>query len=276
MAWAMRRISKALSVCLLAMMPHACSEGDEDAMIADLGAEDKAWISAALLHGGVLRKRDAEAKVAVTGHFEPRHIEILNKVAADLASIAARPLLALGEAKLVTPKPPEDWPDKDSAGLLIISPVPFSIQIMNYLTVLDTHLKNRFEARYKMQTTVNHLLRKPVPTCRGEIDLRSDDQPFILVLDNSALFEGTGDAEAILTRCALELYLGVIGWDISKASPYPDGMAKAEINRSLGDYIAGNAELPLAPRARAAIRVLYSDALGSGDGAAKLDAVLKR
>lgn len=263
-------------VCLLAVALNACSEDDDDALVAGLGAEDKAWISAALLHAGTVRKRDTDASVAVTGHFEPRHIEILNKVADDLATIAGRPLLLLGEARLVTPKPPQDWPSKANAGLIILSPVPFSIQIMNYLAVLDTHLKNRFDPRYKMQTTVNQLLRKPIPTCRGEIDPRSEGEPFILVIDNSALFEGTPEAEAVLARCALELYLVAVGWDPAKASPYPAGMSKVEINRGLGAYITGDAELPLAPRARAALRVLYSDAVEAGDGAAKLDAVLKR
>jgi hypothetical protein len=68
---------------------------------------------------------------------------------------------------------------------------------------------------------VNHLLCWPAPTCRGEIDLKSKDQPFIMVIDNSALFEGTSDAEAIQARCALELYLVAMGWDLSRASPYP-------------------------------------------------------
>lgn len=276
----MLRIAKAMAViaCLLALSLQACSESDEEALIASLGADDKAWISATLLHAGTLRKRDAEAEVAVTGHFEPRHIEILNKVAADLGDVAGRGLFALGEPLLATPTapPPEDWPHKDNAGLIIVSPVPFSIQIMNYLTVIDVHLKNRFDPSYKMQATVNHLLRKPIPTCRGEIDLRSDEQPFIMVLDNSALFEGTSEAEAVLARCALELYLAAIGWDISRASPYADGLGKEEINRRLGDYIAGKAELPLTSRARAAIQILYSDALESGDGAVKLDGVMRR
>ena len=152
---------------LLMVTLQACSEGDEDALVSGLGAEDKAWIREALLHDGVLRRRDESAEVAVTGHFEPLHIEILNKVADDLAIVAGRPLLELGPPKLVTPYPPEDWPDKDKAGMIIISPVPFSIQMMNYLTILDVHLKNRFDPSYKMQTTVNHLLRKPIPTCRA-------------------------------------------------------------------------------------------------------------
>jgi hypothetical protein len=275
----MPRISKARAAAiagLLAVSVFACSESDEDALIAGLGAEDKAWISRALLHAGTLRKRDDEIEVAVTGHFEPRHIEILSKVAADLATAAGRPLLELGDPRLATQTPPEDWPDADNTGLIIVSPVPFSIQIMNYLTVIGVHLKNRFGPSYKMQATVNHLLRKPVPTCRDEVDLASDGQPFIMVIDNSGLFEETPEAEAVLARCALELYLGVIGWDVAKASPYPDGMAQAEINRRLGDYIAGKADPPLAPRARAALRVLYSDALESGDGAVKLDGVLGR
>ena len=254
---------------------HACSEGDEDALVAGLGAEDKAWIREVLPHDGALRRRDERAEVAITGHFEPRHIEILNKVADDLANVAGRPLLELGTPRLVTPYPPENWPDKDNAGLIIISPVPFSIQMMNYLAVLDFHLKNRFDPKYNMQTTVNHLLRKPIPTCRGEIDLRSEGRPFIMVLDNSALFEGTPEAEAALTRCAMELYLAAIGWDISKASPYPEGLSKVEINNNLGDYIAGKTDIPLAPRVKAAIRILYSEALHDGDDAAKLDALLK-
>jgi hypothetical protein len=275
MEW-LSRARAVVVTCLFAATLHACSEGDDDALLEKLGAEDKSWISAALLHGGALRKRDEGVEVAVIGHFEPRHIEILNRVAADLATVAGRPLLELGEAKLAAPTAPENWPDEDSTGLIIVSPVPFSIQIMNYLTVLDVHLKNHFDPSYKMQTTVNHLLRKPIPTCRGEIDLGSEGQPFILVIDNSDLFEKTPEAEAVLARCALELYLGVIGWDISKASPYGKGLGKDEINRQLAAYISEKTELPLTPKARAAIRVLYSEELEAGDGAAKLDAVLGR
>ena len=212
----------------------------------------------------------------MTGHYEPRHLEILGKVAADLADIAGRTALELGETRLVTPEPPVDWPDDDSVGLLIVSPVPFSIQIMNYLSVLETHLENHFDPGYKMQTTVNHLLRRPVPTCRGEIDVKSEDTPFILVIDNSAMFEKTPEAEAILERCGLELFLGALGWDIERASPYEEGLTKAEITRTLTAYLKGEGALPLSRRAAAALRLLHSDRLEPGDEVEKMDELLKR
>ena len=90
---------------------------------------------------------------------------------------------------------------------------------------------------------MNHLLCWPVPTCWGEIGLKSKDQPFIMVIDNSALFEGTSDAEAIQARCALELYLVVMGWDLSGASPYPWGMKKAVIAQVLGLYLSEKGDL---------------------------------
>lgn len=262
--------------CLGALFVHGCSDDPLDTMIAGLDDKDKAWIAAALPHDGKVRKREEPATVAVTGHYEPRHLEILGKVAADLADVAGHAALELGEARLVTPKPPVDWPDDGSVGLLIVSPVPFSIQIMNYLSVLETHLGNHFDPSYKMQTTVNHLLRRPVPTCRGEIDVKSEATPFILVIDNSAMFEKTPDAEAILARCGLELFLGALGWDIGRASPYEEGLTKAEIIRALNAYVKGEGALPLSDRAAAALRLLHSNRLEAGDGAEKLDEVLKR
>lgn len=262
--------------CLGLLIIYGCSDDPLDRLISELEDRDKAWIAAALPHDGIIRKREDPAIVAVTGHYEPRHLEILAKVATDLAEAAGQMALELGEARLVTPKPPEGWPDEDSAGLLIVSPVPFSIQMMNYLSVLETHIENHFDPSYKMQTTVNHLLRRPVPTCRGEIDVKSEGAPFILVIDNSAMFENTPDAEAVLARCGLELYLGALGWDVSRASPYADGLDKAGITRALAAYIKGDASLPLSRRAASGLRLLYSDRLGAGDGAAKLDALLGR
>lgn len=268
------RVLTGLILGVILGIVSACSQSDIDEVIASLSPADKSWVRDALLHDGLIRKHDGTAEVAVTGHYAPRHIEILNKVAVELGEVLGSPVLELGEAKPVTPKPPENWPEPDKVGLLIVSPVPFSIQIMNYLTVIETHLKNRFHASYKMQTTVNHLLRKPIQTCRGEIDLRSDGQPFILVMDNSTLFEGTEDSEAILARCAVELYLGVLGWDISRARPYPDGLNSAAVNQALGRYLAGESGLPLSSKAMAALRILYSDQLENGDDATRLDEVL--
>jgi len=262
--------------CLGGLFIYGCSDDPLDTLVAGLDDQDKAWIAAALSHDGTIRKREETARVAVTGHYEPRHLEILTKVASDLAEVAGHAALELGESRLVTPTPPVDWPDDDSTGLLIVSPVPFSIQMMNYLSVLETHLGNHFDPSYKMQTTVNHLLRRPVPTCRGEIDIKSEGMPFIMVIDNSAMFEAVPEAEAILARCGVELYLGALGWDVSRASPYAEGLDKAAITRAFTEYVTGTEALPLSRRAAAALRLLYSDRLEAGDDAAKLDTLLKR
>lgn len=276
MSWLIRRWVLAGLCCLAVLVTQGCSEDKIDTLVAGLDDKDKAWIAGALLHNGKIRKREEVARIAVTGHYEPRHIEILTKVVEDLADALGTEAITLGEIRAVTPTPPSDWPAKDSVGLLIVSPVPFSIQMMNYLSVLDTHLGNHFDPGYKMQTTVNHLLRRPVPTCRGEIDLKSDVTPFILVIDNSAMFEKTRDAEAVLARCALELLLAALGWDVSRANPYEIGMTEAKITRALRDYATGAKPLPLSRRTVAAFRLLYSSRLDAGDDGAKLDGLLRR
>ena len=74
----------------------------------------------------------------------------------------------------------------------------------------------------------------------------------------------------------MELYLGALGWDVSRASPYADGLDKAGITRALASYVKGEGGLPLSRRAEAGLRLLYSDRLEAGDGATKLDALLGR